>query len=101
MAEAKNPQKLSLAESVKRFENFDHEHARTATADEVFEFRQRINSEYLENQIIRSVAESRYFGLSWQTIGEVLNLPADFVEQKFNNDIKIFDGTFGSSPSIQ
>ena len=101
MTEAKNPQKLSLAGSVKRFENFDNEPARTATADEVFKFRQRINSKYLENQIIRSVAEARYFGLSWQTIGAILNLPADFAEQKFDNEIKIFDGAFGSSPSIQ
>jgi len=101
MTKAKNPQRLSLAESVKRFENFDNEQTRTATAAEVLEFRQRINSKHLENQIIRSVAEARYFGLSWQTIGAILNLPAEFAEQKFNSDIKIFDGAFGFSPSIQ
>ena len=99
MAEAKKPQKLSIDEYVDRFENFDLEKTRTATPDEVLEFRQNVNSEYLERQILKAVAEVRYFGLSWQKIGDTLNLSADLAKQKFQYDIKIFDGTFGSSPS--
>lgn len=100
MTEAKNPQKLSLAEYVERFETFDLEDSRTATPDEVLKFRQKVNSGYLERQILKAVAEARYFGLSWQTIGDTLNLSADLAEQKFQHDIKIFDGTFGSSPNL-
>ena len=99
MAEAKKPQKLSLDEYVDRFENFDLEKTRTATPDEVLEFRQNVNSEYLERQILKAVAEARYFGLSWQKIGDTLNLSADLAQQKFQYAIKIFDGAFGSSPS--
>ena len=97
MTKAENPQKLSLAEYVERFENFDQENTRTATTDEVLEFRRKFNDNILERQILRAVAEARYFGLSWQDVGSKFNLSAELAEQKFQHDIKIFDGTFGSS----
>lgn len=65
-------------------ENLDPSKWRESSPEEVLAFREKINSGILQEQITKSVAEARYFKLSWESIGEVLGMSAEAAKENYS-----------------